>query len=327
MGFLGLSNEEALDNVGRDATIEIIDVTNYQELPPPPCRTYTITTTTDNYQHDNVWSIIEKGGIGVRVAISPKFPTAATTYDEQLCVPYDTCYTYTITDTYGDGICCKQGRGGFKIEDVNSEPPEYVLGGGIYFNDIRAVHEDGDVDLQKKKEILFCTGPNPNPPPPTLNPTPYPTKNPTPTPPPVWRGLEDDDDDNIVDNKNVIIVDDSEYLFQNKKGRNCKGWVDAKSKSRCAKIDKKYGNCDKRVSEFCPFTCSSNNETEDKNTNDNSGGGGGGDDTEGKFEHKGKKMDCKKVTKKKQCNKKYKGDDSDWKGKLLWQLCPVSCQC
>jgi len=61
------------------------------------------------------------------------------------------CYQYTIIDQYGDGICCGQGKGGFKIED-DSEPRVQVLGGGDFFDNT----VEGDVDfLTKKDEITI----------------------------------------------------------------------------------------------------------------------------------------------------------------------------
>jgi len=290
--FLGLSNDDT--NFGRDATIEIIDLLNYQPpavLSPPACRTYIITTATDFYPNDSDWYIVEKGGVGTQVASSPTFPLGETTYTEELCLPYDMCYQYTIIDQYGDGICCGQGKGGFKIED-DSEPRVQVLGGGDFFDNT----VEGDVDFLTKKDISFCVGPNPNP----------------PSPPPP------DETNNQGSNQgNNQEEDDLDYLFENKDGKDCKVWV-VKYPEKCEKKDVENGN--KRVSEFCPITCSNNNET------DNNGSSQECSDKEDKFKHKGKKIDCEKVIDKKWCNKKYKGKDSFFKKKdKLWKACPKSC--
>ena len=40
----------------------------------------------------------------------------------------DECYTFTIYDSYGDGICCSYGSGGYTVTDGNS----YTLASGGY---------------------------------------------------------------------------------------------------------------------------------------------------------------------------------------------------
>merc|ERR1712188_197973 len=77
------------------------------------------------------------------------------------------CYTITITDGYGDGLCCDHGDGYYKgwlddveMEDVNGEK----VNGGT-FND--------------KETVNFCIGPTKAP---TLPPTKAPTSAPTKAP-------------------------------------------------------------------------------------------------------------------------------------------------
>ena len=41
------------------------------------------------------------------------------------------CYTFTIYDDYGDGICCNYGNGSYTVTDGNGNP--VAVGGG--FND------------------------------------------------------------------------------------------------------------------------------------------------------------------------------------------------
>ena len=38
-----------------------------------------------------------------------------TTYTWSICVPDTNCYTFTILDTYGDGICCGWGSGSYFV--------------------------------------------------------------------------------------------------------------------------------------------------------------------------------------------------------------------
>merc|ERR1712176_1397587 len=74
-------------------------------------------------------------------------------------------YTFTITDAYGDGICCSYGNGGYIIKVDGTE----VVNGGDF----------GD----SKTETFTVNGPAPtNPSPTTAPPTTAPVTNPTAPP-------------------------------------------------------------------------------------------------------------------------------------------------
>jgi len=51
---------------------------------------------------------------GSTVASGGGYSQRNTTYTEELCLT-DDCYTFNITDTYGDGICCAYGNGAYTI--------------------------------------------------------------------------------------------------------------------------------------------------------------------------------------------------------------------
>jgi len=36
-------------------------------------------------------------------------------YTLEQCLPEDSCYTFTIEDEYGDGLCCEYGHGSYAI--------------------------------------------------------------------------------------------------------------------------------------------------------------------------------------------------------------------
>ena len=36
-------------------------------------------------------------------------------YTEELCLPRNVCYDFTIYDSYGDGLCCSYGEGSYKV--------------------------------------------------------------------------------------------------------------------------------------------------------------------------------------------------------------------
>jgi len=76
----------------------------------------TVTITLDNYPEETAWTITNDGGATVA---SGSYSTAnpdGSTVTEDLCLP-DDCYTFTITDAYGDGICCSYGNGSYAVTD------------------------------------------------------------------------------------------------------------------------------------------------------------------------------------------------------------------
>jgi hypothetical protein len=54
----------------------------------------------------------------------------ATTYQEIIPIPaFDGCYTFTIFDSAGDGICCGFGQGSYNLEDENGA---VIISGGNF---------------------------------------------------------------------------------------------------------------------------------------------------------------------------------------------------
>ena len=91
----------------------------------------TIAITTDQYGSETTWDIktssgtsISSGGPYADGAVSVQTPVIAT-------LSPDECYTFTIYDSYGDGICCNYGQGSYSVTDGNA----YSLASGGQFTD------------------------------------------------------------------------------------------------------------------------------------------------------------------------------------------------
>ncbi|BAO77297.1 T9SS type A sorting domain-containing protein [Winogradskyella sp. PG-2] len=74
---------------------------------------------TDNYGSETTWEL--RNSLGAIVSSGPSTPYAnATTYQETITIPsFNECYTFTISDSADDGICCGYGIGNYNIEDAN----------------------------------------------------------------------------------------------------------------------------------------------------------------------------------------------------------------
>ena len=77
----------------------------------------TWTVVTDNYPSETTWSVTNDDGS--TVWSGGPYAETGTTYSESICLPYG-CYTLTVNDSYGDGICCAYGQGSFEVTSGGS---------------------------------------------------------------------------------------------------------------------------------------------------------------------------------------------------------------
>ncbi len=160
----------------RDATVEIIDYDHKPVTPPEACEKHIVEIKTDSYPEDTSWILQETQGAGRGFGVNPNYDSGNSIYKTEVCLPYDMTYRFTIYDGFGDGVCCGQGSGYYKI--FNSKNQLKVEGG----------------EFQGLESKTFSVGSNPTPvPPPTPFPTRKPTNMPTPVPtqPPVDNGCKE----------------------------------------------------------------------------------------------------------------------------------------
>jgi len=131
---------------------------------PTPCngRSITVNIKTDNYPVETSWTIQEECGAGL-IASGSGY-SSNTDISESLCLP-NSEYTFTITDSYGDGICCGYGQGSFSL----------VVDGSV-------AKSGGEFTTSDEYTFGSCSGESPVTPNPTSQPTKLPTKNPTSQP-------------------------------------------------------------------------------------------------------------------------------------------------
>merc|ERR1712226_772240 len=126
---------------------------------PTPCiaNDFKLTIITDNYPAETEWTLVNECS-GEEQARGGPYQSAGTQYVEEDCVP-DGEYTFTITDSWGDGICCSYGSGSYALE---------------YNGDV--IKEGGAFTSSESTTFGSCDGPS------TAAPTAAPTTAPTAAP-------------------------------------------------------------------------------------------------------------------------------------------------
>lgn len=82
---------------------------------PPTCTNATVTLVLDDYPTETTWSL--KNAAGTTIASGGPYTDAQkrATITSTNCLA-DGCYTFTINDAYGDGICCAYGNGSYSVQ-------------------------------------------------------------------------------------------------------------------------------------------------------------------------------------------------------------------
>ena len=101
-----------------------------------PDTTITVEIMTDNYGGETTWDLVEDG-VGAVASGGPY--ASATLYTIIVDVCSTSCYTFTIYDSFGDGICCAYGYGYYNVY-YGAE----LVGSGGDFSDSDTVDEIGD---------------------------------------------------------------------------------------------------------------------------------------------------------------------------------------
>lgn len=99
----------------------------------------TLSITLDNYPEETSWVITNDAGATIATGGTyGNFPDGST-ITEDICL-VDDCYTFTINDSYGDGICCSYGSGSYSLTNGgtvlasggafgSSESTDFCIGG------------------------------------------------------------------------------------------------------------------------------------------------------------------------------------------------------
>ena len=122
----------------------------------------TVDITTDQYASETSWKIKNPSGTVVASGGGSwtDLGAAGTTARPQATANLqpNTCYTFEILDSYGDGICCAYGNGAYTVKDATGA----ILATGGEFADIEVKSfKTGVLSLDELNTIALNVFPNP----------------------------------------------------------------------------------------------------------------------------------------------------------------------
>jgi hypothetical protein len=109
-----------------------------------------INLLTDNYPAETGWSVIDENGIVVASASAGDYAALNTFVVEDVFVPSTGCYSFTITDTYGDGLFAEQWSGTNGSCEVLSMNEDGTILSTIY-------DYDGSYDFEAESAVASVT--------------------------------------------------------------------------------------------------------------------------------------------------------------------------
>ena len=100
----------------------------------------TLTIVLDESPNETTWQVVNQGSGEITASGGPYIGPGAM-IEEIFCVSPDSCYVFTMFDAGGDGICCDNGFGIYRV-DVFEE--------GVLFN--------GSINFASEDVHSFCAG-------------------------------------------------------------------------------------------------------------------------------------------------------------------------
>jgi len=104
---------------GSTDNITTNNITNFEYIMSDPDGFVTLVFNTDQFAGETAWTIND-ADTGVEIATgSFEDSQSNSMISQKICLDTSACFTLTVTDSYGDGICCGYGQGNFSVLDAD----------------------------------------------------------------------------------------------------------------------------------------------------------------------------------------------------------------
>jgi hypothetical protein len=145
----GIADENDNNNsVSSQFTKFEVFTTNQNEL--------NLTINTDNWGNETTWEVTDESD----TVIASGGPYAnVSTNNETISVSNDQCYTFTIFDSQGDGICCGFGIGDYTLE--TDDQVEIISGGDFGGSESVSFRIENNLSINELEAADLVIYPNP----------------------------------------------------------------------------------------------------------------------------------------------------------------------
>lgn len=105
-----------VSSIGNRAVIDVYLYGSGPTASPTPCVgvNLDVKVITDNYPYETDWTLTDET-LGTVLLEAPDDLSSSTVYEQSSCGTSGNCFKFTITDSFGDGICCGYGDGYYEI--------------------------------------------------------------------------------------------------------------------------------------------------------------------------------------------------------------------
>lgn len=122
--------------------------------------TIELELTTDDYASETGWELRDANGTVIQSVTAGYYTANNNTTTETIDLPVDNvCYTFVLTDSYGDGICCGYGDGAYTLRDSSGN----IIATGDVFGSEDATEFNVSSSLGIDDDVLNQTTIFPNP--------------------------------------------------------------------------------------------------------------------------------------------------------------------
>ena len=131
---------------------------NFEKLPDFSTQQneLSLTINTDDFGSETTWEIIDDAG---NLIDSGGPYSDNSTENETITVADQTCYEFTIFDSFGDGICCDFGNGGYTLE--TDDQVEIISGGDFGDSESVSFRIENNLSINELEANDLVVYPNP----------------------------------------------------------------------------------------------------------------------------------------------------------------------
>ena len=106
-----------------------VDAFSISDGSAPSCVATTLSITFDNYPEETSWEITNASGTVVFSGGTYGSQADGSTLNIPMCID-EGCYTFTMKDSYGDGMCCSYGNGSYSF--TKDDDSSVLASGGSF---------------------------------------------------------------------------------------------------------------------------------------------------------------------------------------------------